>query len=179
MAAGKLNIVDLDHALSAGFATGFLLARMVARLMTALATFFALKSRVHSFWMALGPATMTAVEPVNACLTATSLGAVLGKVVRFVDVHNLVRVSRAAQPQRRANRSVFAQHANNILPHIDGGVCVCIADEKHPMLRSTEENIDAIGSLQEPDIVLRVAAYQGYDYNFGLFALEVVNCRNP
>jgi hypothetical protein len=47
------------------------------------------------------------------------------------------------------------------------------------MLRSTEENIDAIGSLQEPDIVLRVAAYQGYDYNFGLFALEVVNCRNP
>jgi hypothetical protein len=49
MAAGKLNIVDLDHALSAGFATGFLLARMVARPMTALATFFALKSRVHSF----------------------------------------------------------------------------------------------------------------------------------
>jgi hypothetical protein len=179
MAARKLDIVDLNHALSAGLTTGLLLARMVARLMAALTFFFALKGSVHSFWVALGSTTMTAVKPVDACFTATTLRTVLGEVFRFTDLHNLVGVSRATETQRRANGFICAQHTDNVLPHVHSGVRICVSNEKHTMLCSAEENIDAVGRLQEPDVALLVAAYQRYDHNLGFFTLEIVDCRNP
>jgi hypothetical protein len=96
MAAGELDVVDLRFTFSTGFTTRILLTRMITWLVTALARFFALESGVHGFGVTLGSTTMAAIESVNACFIASSLGADFGKVVRFVYIHNLVGVSWTA-----------------------------------------------------------------------------------
>ena len=87
---------------------------------------------------------VAAVQPISACFFAASFLAELGEVIWVLDIHYFFGVSWATQTQSRAHRVFGAQHIDDLAPHLDGRVRVCIPDEIHPMLRPAEEDVDAI-----------------------------------
>jgi len=109
MAAWKLYVVQHDHASSAILATGWLLARMIARLMSALAGLFAFENIMHSFGMTSRLTSVSAIwEAVRTGFPANTFRAKLSKVVWLLDLNRSAHVPGAAEVQRGADRVLGA-----------------------------------------------------------------------
>jgi hypothetical protein len=104
MATRELDIVDLDHAFSARLATSLFLTRVIAIIRKTFAGLLALECSVHSFRMASGPAAVTAVKAVYACLSTPSFGAEFGKIIWILNIYDFAGVAWATQAQRLSNR---------------------------------------------------------------------------
>jgi len=81
------------------------LARMIARLMSALAGLFAFENLMHSFRMTSRLTSVSAIwETVHTSFPATTFRAKLSKVVWLLDLNRSVHVPGAAEVQRGADR---------------------------------------------------------------------------
>lgn len=74
------------------------------------------------------------IQPVGTCLSAATFGACSIKVVGFAHFNDLVGVTRAAQCESFTDRILGSEHVDNLLPHIDATVCLCVADQVHSVL---------------------------------------------
>jgi hypothetical protein len=94
--AREPDVVDLGHAFPARLAASSFLTSMAAGLVRPLAWFFAVKCGVHGFRMAPSEAAVSAVETIDACLSATSLRTEFGEVLRFTNLHDFLGMTGAA-----------------------------------------------------------------------------------
>lgn len=104
MAARKRYVVPPNHARTAVFAAGFLLATMIARLVEALARLWACEDLVHALRVASSLTSVTAVwEASITSKLASALRAEFGKVIGLGGFHLYIHVSRAAKTKSLAN----------------------------------------------------------------------------
>jgi hypothetical protein len=176
MATWELYVVQRDHASSAIFATSWLLARMIARFMSALTGLFTLENLMHSFGMTSRLTSVSAIwETVHTGFPATTFRAKLSKVVWLLDLNRSVQVSRAAEVQIGAHGVLGLQHIDDLLPHWHVRVCVSVANEVQAVLGTAQENIDAIRGLKKSDFPIFIASNQRDDDDLGLFALKIID----
>jgi hypothetical protein len=176
MATREFHVTQYYHTTTAIFSARSFLARMAAGLMSALTMLFALEDLMHCLRVATRLASMTTIwKTVHTSFSTASFGTELGKVFRLLYLDCRLCVSWAAELQSWPDTVLGAQHIDDLLPHRHIGVRVSVADEVHSMLSSTQQNVDAICSLEKPNLPLSIAPNQSDDNNFSLLTLEIVN----
>jgi hypothetical protein len=123
---------------------------------------------------------MIKLEPVSHVprFSATAIRTLLIELLRIADKRFTVRVTLTEDRQTLVDVLAVREHVKKLCPQWPSLSRslerLKVPDHYEPVARPRKENIQALWSIHEADVILGVAPSEGNDYDIALFSLIVV-----
>lgn len=118
--------------------------------------------------------TACAETPVTREHTPT-LGANIGEILRLRGPYLCFHMPWTTKAKSFAHRVICTEHPKDFRPHRNIRIRFGVANEVHAMLSTAQEDIDAIFSLEKPNLSLTIAPDKGNDYDLRFLALKIIH----